>query len=103
MYALHDVVILSRNYIPKGRIVADISYCLPWTVTIGVFLKDVVDKDPDKVYLYYKDNSITYKEFYENSRKAAQMYWNLGVRHGDRVSMFMPNGLEILYLSLIHI
>ena len=54
-------------------------------------------KNPDKVFLYFADQEVTYKEFNENVNRAANAFLNLGVKKGDRVCFFLPNCPEYLY------
>lgn len=53
--------------------------------------------DPDKVFLYFAEQQVTYKEFNENVNRAANAFLSLGVRKGDRVCFFLPNCPEYLY------
>ena len=81
----------------SGAIVPDQPDRLPWELTLGEHLDLVVSRDPDKVYLYYHEHEVTYRQFLENTLRAANMLQELGVRHGDRVCTFLPNGLEFPY------
>ncbi len=54
-------------------------------------------KNPDKVFLYFADQQVTYREFDENVNRAANAFLSLGVKKGDRVCFFLPNCPEYLY------
>ena len=71
---------------------------VPWKMTIGELVDLATARDPDKVYLSYGDHRVTYRQFQEAGLRAASMMRGLGVGHGDRVCLFLPNGLEILYI-----
>ncbi len=70
---------------------------LPWAMTIGELLDGAVSRDPDKVYLHYHDHQATYRQFLDATLRTAGMFRGLGVGHGDRVCLFLPNGREFLY------
>ena len=70
---------------------------LPWEMTIGELVDEVVSRDPDKVYLEYHEHMVTYREFRDQSLRVASAFRDLGIGHGDRVCVFLPNGLEVLY------
>jgi crotonobetaine/carnitine-CoA ligase len=54
-------------------------------------------RSPDKVFLYFGEQEVTYKEFNENINRAANVFLNLGIKKGDRVCFFLPNCPEFLY------
>lgn len=70
---------------------------LSWEMTIGELVDRAAARDPDKVYLHYGSHRVTYREFREHILRTAGMFRDLGVEHGDRVCVLLPNGLEILY------
>ena len=78
-------------------IVPDDPARLPWAMTLGELLERAVSRDSDKVYLYYQDDRVTYHQFYEDSLRTASLFRELGIAHGDRVCVFLPNGKEVLY------
>ena len=95
---------------------------LPWSMTIGELVDKVVSRNPYKVYLFYSEQrtslleeqivqkpslisrvksqnyQVTYQEFLEYSLQTASLFRELGVRHGDRVCVFLPNGREFLFI-----
>ena len=79
-------------------IVPDDPVRLPWAMTLGELVDMVVSRDPRKIYLYYQDHRVAYEEFREYSLRTARLFRELGVRHGDRVCVSLPNGPEFLYI-----
>jgi crotonobetaine/carnitine-CoA ligase len=55
------------------------------------------NKNPDKVFLYFGEQEVTYREFNENISRAANVFLDLGIKKGDRVCFFLPNCPEFLY------
>ena len=49
----------------------------------------------DKVFIYYGENnkSLTYKQFNEMANSFANQLRNLGIKKGDRISVFLKNSL----------
>ena len=76
-----------------------------WEMSLGEFLSQAVSRQPDKVFLEIAGQSITYRDFYRRVRQTAGMFQEMGVGHGDRVCLFLPNCPEFHYcwfgLSLI--
>jgi crotonobetaine/carnitine-CoA ligase len=76
-----------------------------WEKSLGEFLGIVTAADPGKVFIEIAGQQITYGDFMSRCRRAAAMFRDLGIRHGDRVCIFLPNVPEVLYtwfgLSLI--
>ena len=70
---------------------------LPWEMTLGELVDAVVARDPYKVYLRYDKYQVTYQELLDATLSTAAMFQELGVGHGDRVCVFLPNGREFLY------
>lgn len=71
---------------------------LPWAMTIGELLDRAVSLNPYKVYLYYHNYQVTYQELLYASLRTAGLFSELGIGHGDRVCLFLPNGREFLYI-----
>jgi len=65
--------------------------------TLGYILEDRAKKNKDKVYVYFKDKQITYKQLNEYANRMANGYSLMGIRRGDNVSIMMPNCPEFLY------
>ena len=52
---------------------------------------------PEKVFLYFEDQEITFRQFNESVNKAANGLLRLGIRKKERVSMLLGNCPEFLY------
>ena len=63
---------------------------LPWEQSLGQFLAEVVQRNPDKVFLEISDQPITYRQFDDAIKRTAGMFQASGIRHGDRVCLFLP-------------
>ena len=68
-----------------------------WEKSLGEFLDIVVRSNPDKIFVEIAGQQITYSDFYRRCRSAATMFRDLGIGHGDRVCLFLPNVPEVLY------
>jgi len=66
-------------------------------VNLRELLETQSEKDPAKVFLYFGEQEVTYKEFDENVNRAANAFLSLGLQKGDRVCFFLPNCPEYLY------
>ena len=69
---------------------------LQWQMTMGEFLDQAAARSPDKVWLHWSNQRITYAGFQEGTKKAAGLFKSLGVGRGDTVCVFLPNGPEFL-------
>ena len=59
-------------------------------------LKEQADKIPDKAFLQFSyDDPLTFAEVNKAANQIANSLRELGVEKGDKVSVFMPNSLEI--------
>ena len=70
---------------------------LPWDTTIGEVLDRVTAADPDKTFVEIGGRSHSYREIRDGVLRTAAMFREMGVGHGDRVCLFMPNAIEYLY------
>ena len=70
---------------------------LPWDTTIGEVLDRITDADTDKIFVEIGGASYSYGEIREGVLRTAAMFREMGVNHGDRVCLFMPNAIEYLY------
>jgi crotonobetaine/carnitine-CoA ligase len=61
-------------------------------------LEHAVDRSPDKVYLLFEDQKVTYNQLDRLINQTANMFINLGIRKGDRVALMLPNCPEFIYL-----
>lgn len=64
-------------------------------------MRDLIEmqskRNPNKVFLYFGEQEVTYEEFNKNINRASNVFLNLGVKKGDRVCFFLPNCPEFLY------
>ena len=89
----------------SGIILPDDPNRLPWSMTLGELVDRAVARDPYKVYLHYGPYQVTYQELLDYTLRVAGLFRDLGVRHGDRVCVFLPNGREVplIWLGLSRI
>lgn len=67
-------------------------------MNIPQLLEEGCRKDPEKTFLYFKEETISYERFRRNVHRVANWFRRLGVRKGDRVSIYLPNCPEFLYV-----
>ena len=67
-----------------------------WQMTMAEFLDQAAARSPDKVWLHWGNQRITYAAFQKGTKKAAGLFKSLGVGTGDTVCVFLPNGPEFL-------
>ncbi len=70
---------------------------LMWEMSLGEFLQEAAARDPGKVFVEIAGQNITYDEIQQKALRTAELFSNLGVAHGDRVCLFLPNCPEFLY------
>ena len=76
---------------------AEAGTTLPWDTTIGEVLDRITAADPDKTFVEIGGASHSYREIRDGVLRTAAMFREMGVGHGDRVCLFMPNAIEYLY------
>lgn len=64
------------------------------------YLEAAVRDVPDRPFLIWQDQPQTYREFGERVDRAANAWWTLGVRKGDRVLFMVDNSPEFLHAWL---
>ncbi|PKB80229.1 MAG: hypothetical protein BZY88_09205 [SAR202 cluster bacterium Io17-Chloro-G9] len=64
---------------------------------MGEFLDAAAAREPGKIFVEMSGQKLTYRRFQDDVMRAAGMFQALGVGHGDRVCLFMPNCVEYLY------
>ena len=69
----------------------------PWETTIGSVLRRIAGLDPDKTFVEIGGESYSYADVREGVLRTASLFRQMGVEHGDRVCLFMPNCIEYLY------
>lgn len=70
---------------------------LPWETTLGRVLDRVTGSNPGKTFVEIGGKSYSYGQVQEGVLRTASLFRELGVQHGDRVCLFMPNCIEYLY------
>ncbi|MEW6666461.1 MAG: ATP-dependent acyl-CoA ligase [Thermodesulfobacteriota bacterium] len=67
--------------------------------SLGEILEEKAAVCGDKVFLQYEEEQrVTYREVNHIANRIANGLMNLGVKTGDKVALFLPNSLELLYL-----
>ena len=66
-------------------------------MSLGEFLHAASGRNPDKIFVEMSGQKLTYRRFQDDVLRAAGMFHAMGVHHGDRVCLFMPNCVEYLY------
>lgn len=69
-------------------------------MNIRELVKSQAEKYKDKVFLYWKDTTVSYSQLDALSNKVANFLYDLGIRKGDKVSVYLPNMPEYVYLYL---
>jgi acyl-CoA synthetase (AMP-forming)/AMP-acid ligase II len=67
---------------------------------IWQYVRRWADKFPGKEALIFKDRRITYKDFYDKTRRVAKLLLELGVQKGDRVFMLSAARDEYFYIYM---
>ena len=57
-------------------------------------------KYKDKTFIYWEDITISYSQIDELTNRVANFLYDLGIRKGDKVSVYLPNMPEYVYLYL---
>ena len=67
-------------------------------------LRELIEKQAkkykDKTFLFWEDTEISYSQLNEITNKVANLLYELGIRKGDKVSVYLPNMLEYVFLYL---
>lgn len=67
--------------------------------TLGQILEDKAVTQGDKAFLQYEEGpEVTFDQVNEITNRIANGFLNLGLAKGDKVSTFLPNCLEAIYL-----
>ncbi len=71
----------------------------PYYRTLGNILEEQAESRGDQVFLQYEEDwTVTYRMVNETANRIANGLIRLGVKKEDKVALFLPNGLECLYL-----
>lgn len=66
-------------------------------LTTGALIEAKAKKNGDKVFLFYKDDAITYAQIDRMSNRVANGLRRAGIGKGDKVCLMLPNCPEFLY------
>lgn len=69
---------------------------LGWEMSLGEFLDAGARRHSDKMFVEISGHKVSYREFQFGARQTASMFRNMGIGHGDRVCLLLPNCLEFL-------
>ncbi|MHA1325631.1 MAG: AMP-binding protein, partial [Candidatus Helarchaeota archaeon] len=69
-------------------------------MTLRKLVEERAQKYSNKVFLYWEDMQITYSQLNIFTNKIANFLYDLGIRKGDKVSLFLPNMPEFVYFYL---
>lgn len=64
---------------------------------LGRLIEDKVEKNGDKPFLYFEDQTITYGQMNEITNRIANGFIRMGVKKGDKVAIMMENCPEYIY------
>ena len=64
---------------------------------LSKIIEDKARQNPDHVVFQFRDDPITLGEFNQAINKTANGLLSLGVKHGDKVAIMLPNCPEFLY------
>ncbi len=65
---------------------------------LSKIIEDKARQHPDHVVFQFRDDPITFGELNERINKTANGLISLGVKHGDKVAIMLPNCPEFLYI-----
>ncbi len=72
-----------------------------WTRrTLPALLEEQTQRHPERTYLLFADQKITYGELGHKSKQLASGLWEMGVRKGDKVALMLWNCPQFLYCWL---
>ena len=86
-----------RTDMSAQQAITETATSLPWDTTIGEVLDRITEADPDKTFVEIGGVAYSYREVRDGVLRTASMFREMGVEHGDRVGLFMPNAIEYLY------
>lgn len=61
------------------------------------FWEDRVGRKPDKIFIYYQEEEISYARTDDFVNRHGNAFLKLGVNKGDRVALMLPNTPEFIY------
>ncbi|MFX0189003.1 MAG: long-chain-acyl-CoA synthetase [Candidatus Hodarchaeota archaeon] len=67
--------------------------------SIGTQVEKLAEEMPEKVVLYFQDESWTWQVFNEECNKIANYFHNLGLKPGETIAIMLENSPEYLFLT----
>jgi crotonobetaine/carnitine-CoA ligase len=67
--------------------------------TLGYMLHDIAKDNLKKVFVFFKEEKVTYGELDEGTNRMANALLNLGIKKGDRVAVMLPNCVEFVFVQ----
>lgn len=67
---------------------------------LGEMMRETSEKHPDKVGIEFGPEKLPFRELNARVNRLANALRHLGVKKGDRVCLYLPNGLEFIYAHL---
>jgi crotonobetaine/carnitine-CoA ligase len=67
------------------------------TGSIRALLDESAARSPDKTFYVFRDQEVSYDAFRRAVHRVANGLLSLGIRHGDKVAILLPNCLEFPY------
>lgn len=68
----------------------------PKSKTVGDLLDEMAEKFPENEVIIFKNVRCTYAELKEKADRVARSLIGMGLRHGDKVGMFVNSGVDFL-------
>lgn len=72
---------------------------IPAGMTAGDYLDQAVSLAPDNVAIVFNNNYITYRQLDDSVNQLAASLIHLGIRHGDRIALLLPDRPEFIFAS----
>lgn len=69
----------------------------PLNCTVGYIIEERARLHPEKVFLLFKEQRVTYGELNQTVNRLANSFLKMGVQKGDNVCIMLPNCPEFLY------
>lgn len=67
--------------------------------SVGIYIEQFAEDNPDKIALFFEDKSWTWKEFNEESNLYANFFLKIGLKPGDTIALMMENSPEYLFVT----
>jgi len=66
-------------------------------MNIRELLETQAEKNPDKIFLHFEDQEISYRKYNETINRVANSFKDMGIEKGQMVAIMLPNCPEFLY------